>query len=65
MREIKIVVGDRVIHKHLGLKGKHKLSDIWSEQVYRIIDQPDPLIPVFKVQKEDKSGQNQNATPKQ
>ncbi len=56
VREMKLVVGDRVLLKNLGLKGKHKLSDIWSEQVYRIIDQPDPLIHVFKVQTEDKSG---------
>ena len=45
-------VGDSVLVKNLGLKGKHKLANKWRDEVYTIVSQPNPDIPVFQVQHE-------------
>jgi hypothetical protein len=49
-----VAVGDRVLVRHVGLRGKHKLANYWEDDVYNVIDQPDPTIPVFTVKKEGK-----------
>ena len=56
VREAKLLPGDRVLVKNLGLKGKNKIADIWSEHVYVIREQPDGSIPVFRVQRMDGKG---------
>ena len=45
----KIVVGDRVLVKILAFDGKHKISDKFEEDVYTVVEQPRPDIPVFIV----------------
>ena len=42
-------VGDHVLVKQVGLKGKHKLANKWEEEVYQIMCQPNPDIPVYEV----------------
>ena len=45
--------GDRVLVKKVGIKGKHKLADIWEAIPYLVKSQPMPDIPVYLVQKEN------------
>ena len=45
-------VGDRVLVKNVGLRGKHKIADRWEQDVYVIKDMPDPNLPVYAIQKE-------------
>ena len=59
VRNATLEVGDRVLVKKVGIKGKHKLSDIWEPYTYVVVDQPMPDIPVFSVQKK-----GSNAKPK-
>ncbi|KAL5006250.1 hypothetical protein ScPMuIL_015056, partial [Solemya velum] len=42
-------VGDHVLVRKVGLKGRHKLADKWEEHPYVVIEQPNTDIPVFKV----------------
>ena len=56
VHENKLVVGDRVLVEKLGIKGKHKIADIWEAEPYIIVDQPIPDIPVFSVKREDGQG---------
>jgi transposase InsO family protein len=49
-------VGDLVLIKNVGLKGKHKLADRWKSDVYKIVDKPNPELPVFTVQLESGKG---------
>lgn len=56
VRENKLEVGDRVLIRLVGLKGKNKLADRWDEEPYTILRQPIPDVPVFDVQKEDGTG---------
>ena len=48
--------GDRVLVRKVGFQTKHKLANFWESDAYVILEQPNPGIPVFKVQKEDKTG---------
>ena len=57
VRESTLDIGDRVLVRNVGLKGKHKLADKWERDAYIVIDIPDGNIPVFKVRKE--SGNHQ------
>lgn len=43
-------IGDRVLVRNVGLKGKNKLADKWDSEVYVVKDIPNSDIPVFKVQ---------------
>lgn len=43
-------IGDRVLVRNVGLKGKNKLADKWDSDVYVVKDIPNSDIPVFKVQ---------------
>ena len=53
MRGNGVEVGDRVLIKNVGLKGKHKIADRWHEEVYVVLAQPNQDIPVFEVQQEN------------
>jgi transposase InsO family protein len=48
-------VGDLVLVRKLGLKGKHKLADRWESDVYKIVSH-DPNAPVYTVVKENGTG---------
>ena len=56
VKMVKIIPGDRVLVKNLGFRGKHKLADTWSENVFTVVEQPDVNIPVFRVRREDGNG---------
>ena len=45
-------VGDCVLIRKVGIRGKHKLADRWNRDSYVVIDMPDNNTPVYKVQKE-------------
>ena len=49
-------VGDRVLVRNVRLRGKHKLANVWEDEVYVVLDQPNEDIPVFSVQREDRRG---------
>ncbi|KAL4233166.1 hypothetical protein ACF0H5_007851 [Mactra antiquata] len=42
-------VGDLVLVRRTSFEGKHKIADRYEEEVYTIIEQPKPDIPVFRV----------------
>nr|ATA66769.1 Pol, env [Haliotis discus hannai] len=48
--------GDRVLVKVVAFDGRHKLADKWEEDVYVVLDQPTPSIPVYVVGKENGEG---------
>ena len=48
--------GDRVLVKIVVFDGKHKISDRWEEDIYQVVRQPNPKIPVYVVQKENGEG---------
>ena len=49
----KIMVGDRVLVKILAFDGKHKIADRFEEDVYTVIKQPIPDIPVRDVKSDN------------
>ena len=51
-----LTVGDRVLVKVVAFEGRHKLADKWEDDVYVILNQPNPSIPVFTVGKENGEG---------
>ncbi len=55
VRGAKVEVGDRVLLRNVGLKGRHKLANRWSDEIYYVIDQPNLDIPVFIIKKEGRS----------
>ena len=60
VRPAEVKIGDRVLVKRLAFEGKSKLEDKWEEEVYVILDQPNPDIPVFLVQHEDGTGRKRS-----
>ena len=48
-------IGDRVLLRNLGLKGKHKLESRWSPIPYVVLGKM-PNLPVYKVKQEDGGG---------
>jgi transposase InsO family protein len=50
IRGAALQIGDFVLVKNVGIRGKHKLVDKWEKDVYIIVDQEDRNIPVFAVQ---------------
>ena len=60
VRESKLEVGDRVLIRALGLKGKVKIADDWEEMPYIVTEIPIKDIPVYKVRQED--GKNPTKT---
>ena len=53
VRHSSLEPGDRVLVKKVGIKGKHKLADIWESSPYIIKSQPMPDITGYLVQKEN------------
>ena len=49
-------MGDRVLVRNVGFRGKHKLSDKWDKDPYNVLDKPNKNIPVFKIQTESGNG---------
>ena len=45
--------------KKVGIKGKHKLADIWESTPYVVISQPMPDIPLYMVKKENSTSKPQ------
>ena len=56
VRKSKLAVGDRVVIRALGLKGKVKITDDWKEMSYIVTEIPVKDIPVYKVGQEDGKG---------
>ena len=52
VREATLDIGDRVLIRNVGFRGKHKLADKWDKDSYVVIGIPDKSIPVYKVQKD-------------
>ena len=52
VREATVDVGDRVLIRKVGLKGKNKLADKWDRHTYIVIGRPDESVPVYRVQRE-------------
>ena len=48
----KLEKGDRVLVKVLAFEGKHKMQDIFGDDVYIVTEQPNENIPVYKVRSE-------------
>ena len=49
-------IGDRVLVRNTGLKGKHKIANKWQKEVFLVVDQIDPSIPVYQIQPETGKG---------
>ena len=45
-------IGDRVLLRNLGLRGKHKLESKWNHNPYVVVGKM-PNLPVFKIKRED------------
>ena len=56
VRGSSVKVGDRVLVKNVGVRGKSKLANVWEDDIYMVEEQPDESIPVFVVRREDKKG---------
>jgi hypothetical protein len=41
-----------VLVKNVGLKGKHKLADRWQKDPYRVVQHPNPDLPVYRIGRE-------------
>lgn len=48
VRESTLQVGDRVLVKNVGIRGKHKIADKWSQTVYKVVKHIDDS-PVYVV----------------
>ena len=49
-----VTVGDRVLVRKVGIKGRCKIANRWEEEVYVVVDQPNEDVPVFVVKREGK-----------
>ena len=49
IRGAKLEIGDYVLARNLGLRGKQKLADKWTETVYEVKSEPNADIPVYVV----------------
>lgn len=52
LKENKIQIGDRVLIRNVGIKGKNKLGDKWGRFPHVVIGQPNAELPVYKVRPE-------------
>ena len=48
VRGTSLQLGDRVLVCNVGLRGKQKLVDKWQDDVYVVVDRPNPDIPVYR-----------------
>ena len=55
VRESKLEAGDRVLVRNVGIRGKHKLANRWSQTVYKVIKQVRDL-PVYVIAPCDSDG---------
>uniref|UniRef100_A0A3P8SAU4 Integrase catalytic domain-containing protein n=1 Tax=Amphiprion percula TaxID=161767 RepID=A0A3P8SAU4_AMPPE len=53
----KLEVGDRVLVRNVRVRGKHKLSDKWEQDIFVVVKQAGDL-PVYTVKPENKDGPN-------
>lgn len=53
VREAKLEIGDRVLVRNVGVRGKCKLADKWDQTPYLVVDIPNHDNIVFKVKKEN------------
>ena len=44
-------VGDLVLLKNVGLRGKHKIADKWQQDPFVVDDKPNPDIPVYRIKR--------------
>ena len=51
-----VSVGDRVLVKNVSIRGKHKLANVWEDEIHEVLEQPNEDIAVFVVRREDKKG---------
>ncbi|OOZ61596.1 hypothetical protein BOW45_13015, partial [Solemya velum gill symbiont] len=51
-----IEVGDHVLIRKVGIKGRQKLKDMWESDTYTVVEKPNVSLPVFKVQLLNKKG---------
>ena len=49
-------IGDRVLVRNVGIRGKHKLADLWENTPYVVSDAPTQDMPVYKVKPENAKG---------
>ena len=56
VKENKLEVGDIVLVRKVGFRGRHKLADKWEIEPYTIVGIPDSNVPVYQVQLESKNG---------
>ncbi|MCG8044577.1 MAG: RNase H-like domain-containing protein [Candidatus Thiodiazotropha endolucinida] len=52
VREATLDVGDRVLVRQVGFRGRHKIADRWEKTPYVVVKIPNKNVPVYKVQKE-------------
>ena len=50
MQGAELEIGDLVLVRKIAWKGKHKIQDRWESDEYQVIWQPNPGIPVYKVE---------------
>ncbi|XP_030602796.1 uncharacterized protein LOC115792414 [Archocentrus centrarchus] len=55
VRESKLEAGDRVFVRNVGIRGKHKIANKWSETIYKVVKQVRDL-PVYVVAPCDSDG---------
>ena len=52
VREATLDVGDRVLVRQVGFRGKHKIADRWEKTSYVVIQIPNQDVSVYRVQTE-------------
>lgn len=51
VRGRRVQVGDAVLLRNVGLKGRQKLADLWQQDPFTVIDQPNNDVPVYNIQR--------------
>ena len=57
IKNTKLEIGDRVLVRKVGFTTTHNISDKWDSDVYIVLPQSNPDLPVYKVQREFNQGQ--------
>ena len=53
-----LTVGDRLLVRNVCFQGTHKIADLWSEEVYLVVKQPNSDIPVYEIEPESGNGKS-------